>query len=103
MLFKEDGVFDETAALSNLIETYGQIEVSQTGEGGQKRKKADEKQPAETSEGAEIEKVKKPKASETVLVSRKRLRSNRSNSIHLASHAYSIVFSDAPRMKPIGE
>ena len=42
MLFKEDGVFDETAALANLIETYGQIEVTQTGEGGQKRKKADE-------------------------------------------------------------
>lgn len=76
MLFKEDGVFDETAALANLIETYGQIEVTQTGEGGQKRKKADEKEPAEKPEGAEVEKVKKPKASETVLVSRKRLQSN---------------------------
>ena len=68
MLFKEDGVFDESAALTNLIETYGQIEVTKTGEGGQKRKKADEKQPAETADTAEGEKVKKPKASETVLV-----------------------------------
>lgn len=68
VLFKEDGVFDESAALTNLIETYGQIEVTKTGEGGQKRKKADDKQPAETADSAEGEKVKKPKASETVLV-----------------------------------
>ena len=68
MLFKEDGVFDEPAALTNLIETYGQIEVIQTGEGGQKRKKSEEKQPTDSADNAEGEKVKKPRASETVLV-----------------------------------
>jgi cation transport ATPase len=75
VLFKEDDKFDESAALVNLIETYGQVKEAVTlTESGQKKRKGVDKD----AEGATVttaddkdekdEKVKKVKASETVAV-----------------------------------
>lgn len=77
VLFKEDDKFDESAALANLIETYGQVKeaVVALTESGQKKRKGIEKD-AEDVTGTTVddkdekdEKVKKVKASETVAVS----------------------------------
>lgn len=76
VLFKEDDKFDESAALANLIETYGQVkEAVALTESGQKKRKGIEKD-AENETGTTAddkdekdEKVKKVKASETVAVS----------------------------------
>jgi hypothetical protein len=75
VLFKEDDKFDESAALANLIETYGQVKEAVTlTESGQKKRKGVDKD----AEGATVttsddkdekdEKVKKVKASEIVAV-----------------------------------
>lgn len=76
MLFKEDDKFDESAALGNLIETYGQVKEAVTAsESGQKKRKVVDKDAGDetvntaTAEKDEKdEKAKKIRASETVAV-----------------------------------
>lgn len=70
MLHKEDGVFDETGALNDLIESYGQIEKAvQSSDSGQKKRKTDDAESTEAETPGNSEKVKKVRAQDSVAVS----------------------------------
>jgi hypothetical protein len=75
VLFKEDDKFDESAALANLIETYGQVKEAVTlSESGQKKRKGIDKDTEDETVTADDkdekdEKVKKVKAAVIVAVS----------------------------------
>lgn len=75
VLFKEDDKFDESAALANLIETYGQVKEAVTlSESGQKKRKGIDKDAEDETVTADDkdekdEKVKKVKAAVIVAVS----------------------------------
>ena len=70
VLHKEDGVFDETGALNDLIESYGQIEKAvQPSDSGKKKRKTDDGESNEAESSENTEKAKKVRAQDTVAVS----------------------------------